>query len=135
MPQIVSDTNEKQPREFCEVDAKVFAYYLVGDPSRADRIPIRCDLENEWPVNVQKTFTKLLSGPSISLTKEDVANITAPVLIIHGTKDRNASYAGGVTWSKNLPNAKLVTIEGAAHGVLWEEPERVMDAIRAFVRR
>jgi pimeloyl-ACP methyl ester carboxylesterase/ketosteroid isomerase-like protein len=125
---------EKQPREYCEVDSQVFAYYLVGDPSKASRIPIRCDLENEWPVNVQKTFTALMSGPSISLTKDDVANIIAPVLVIHGTKDRNAAYEGGVNWSKNLPHAKLVTVEGAAHGVLWEEPDVVLDAIRKFIR-
>ena len=84
-------------------------------------------------MNVQKTFAKLMSGPSIVLEPKDVAMITAPVLVIHGTKDRNAAYAGGVTWSKSLPNAKLVTIEGAAHGLLWEEPERVLGAIREFV--
>jgi len=126
---------ESQPREYCEIDAKVFAYYMVGDPSRASLLPSHCELENEWPKNVQKTFKALMSGPAISLSKEDVAMITAPVLIIHGTKDRNASYAGGMTWSKNLPNAKLVTIEGAAHGMLWEEPEKVMAPIREFVKR
>ncbi len=126
---------EKQPREFCEIDSKVFAYYLVGDPSRVDRIQAHCDLENEWPVNTQRTFAKLMSGPTISLEPKDVAMITAPVLVIHGTKDRNAPYAGGVTWSKSLPNAKLVTVEGAAHAVLWEEPEKVLGAIREFVKR
>jgi proline iminopeptidase len=126
---------ESQPRDFCEVDAKVFAYYLVGDPSRADRIPIRCDLENEWPVNVQKTFRMLMSGPSISLTAADVANITAPVLVIHGPKDRNAAYQGGVNWSKSLPNAKLITIDGTAHGLLFEEPDAVLGAIAKFMAR
>src|SRR6185436_3111156 len=99
---IKSGDADKHPREFCEVDQKVFAYYLVGDPSRADRIPIHCELENEWPKNVQPVFEKLLSGPPISLTKEEVANITPPTLVIHGTKDRNAPYAGGVNWSRSL---------------------------------
>jgi len=99
---------DAQPREYCEVDAKIFAYYLVGDPLRADRIPIRCDLENEWPTNVQKTFKALMSGPSISLSKDDVKTITAPVLVIHGTKDRNAAYEGGVNrweWGRGAPTA------------------------------
>jgi len=120
-------------REICEADAKVFAYVLVGDPSRADRIPVRCDYENEWPDNVGKTFTLLMSSEPVTFTADDLKNDTAPALIIHGTKDRNAAYAGGVAWSKTWPNAKLVTIEGAAHGVLWEEPDTVMRAIRDFI--
>ena len=119
-------------REYCEIDQKVFAYYLVGDPSRASLIPIHCELENEWPKYVQHTFKLLMSGPTISLSKQDVANISMPTLVIHGTKDRNAAYQGGVNWSRSLAQAKLVTVEGAAHGVLWEEP-KVMDAIREFI--
>ena len=124
---------DSQPREFCEMDAKVFAYSLVGDPSRVDRIPVRCDYENEWPKNVYHTFKLLMSSEPVTFTADDLKNDTAPVLIIHGTKDRNAAYAGGVAWSKTWPNAKLVTIEGAAHGVLWEETETVMRAIREFI--
>jgi pimeloyl-ACP methyl ester carboxylesterase/ketosteroid isomerase-like protein len=124
---------DSQPREFCEADAKVFAYFVVGDPSRADRIPIRCELENEWPKNVWHTFKLLMSSEPVTYTADDLAKLTAPVLIIHGTKDRNAAYAGGVAWSKIWPNANLVTIDGAAHGVLWEEPEKVMGAIRKFI--
>ena len=124
------DTN---PREYCEIDQKVFAYAVVGDPSRVSLIPTHCEYENEWPKYVMHTFKLLMSGPTISLTKEDVAAITAPVLVIHGTKDRNAPYQGGVTWSRSLAHAKLVTVEGAAHGVLWEENEKVMGAIREFI--
>lgn len=124
---------EAQPREFCEADAKVSSYMLVGDPARADRIPMHCELENEWPKNVWHTFKLLMGGEPTALTAPDLANVTAPVLIIHGTKDRNAPYAGGVTWSKSFKNAKLVTVEGAAHGVLWEEPDVAIGAIRDFV--
>jgi pimeloyl-ACP methyl ester carboxylesterase/ketosteroid isomerase-like protein len=125
---------DSQPREFCEVDAKLFAYTLVGDPLHADRIPIHCELENEWPKYVWHTFKLLMSGPPVTLTPKDISHVTVPVLVIHGTKDRTAPYAGGVTWSKSWPHAKLVTVEGAAHGVLWEEPERVLGAIRELIR-
>jgi pimeloyl-ACP methyl ester carboxylesterase len=125
---------DTQPRDFCNAFGAWFRYFVVGDPAKADRIPSHCDLPNEWPSNVFHTF-KLLSDSwkDISLTRDDLRKITAPVLVIHGTKDRNAPYVGGVNWSKSLPNARLVTIEGAAHGVLWEEPDRVMDAIRQFI--
>ena len=125
--------SDASQRELCEADAKVFAYVLVGDPSRADRIPARCEYENEWPKNTSKWFGLMMSGEPVTFTADDLKNDTAPVLIIHGTKDRNAPYAGGVAWSKTWPNARLVTVEGAAHGVLWEEPEMVMRAIREFI--
>jgi hypothetical protein len=83
-----------QPRDFCEVDAKVFAYFLVGDPSHADRIPIHCELENEWPKYVWHTFKLLESGPPTSWIAKEVSNVTAPILIIHGTKDRTARLRG-----------------------------------------
>src|SRR5438067_12110208 len=72
---------DTQPREFCEVDAKVFAYTLVGDPARADRIPIHCDLENEWPKYVWHTFKLLMSGTPVSMTPKDISHVTAPVLV------------------------------------------------------
>jgi pimeloyl-ACP methyl ester carboxylesterase len=127
---------DSQPREFCNAFGAWFRYFLVGDPAKADRIPSHCDLPNEWPKNVFHTFKLLAdSWKDISLKTEDLRTITAPVLVIHGSKDRNAAYAGGVNWSKSFPNARLLTVEGAAHGVLWEEPQQVMGAIRTFVAR
>ena len=41
--------------------------------------------------------------------------IRVPTLIIHGTKDENSSYELSVKAAARIPNAKLVTIEGANH--------------------
>jgi ketosteroid isomerase-like protein len=38
---------ESAPREFCEADAKVFRYVLIGNPAHASRIKSNCDLPNE----------------------------------------------------------------------------------------
>ena len=55
-----------------------------------------------------------------------------PVLTIHGTWDRNAPYAAGREWALTLPNARLITVERAAHQVTADAPEIVLPAIDDF---
>ena len=115
---------QKSPREFCEAQEKVFRFVLIGNPANASRIPSsHCDLENEWPSNVNRTFqSSYESRKKVNITQEQMKKISMPVLIIHGTKDRNAPYGGGREWAASLPNARLVTIEGMGHDLpraLW----------------
>jgi len=56
------------------------------------------------------------------------------MLTIHGDKDRNAPYAGGVEWAKKLPDARLVTVKGAAHASWLDDPVTVFASIRRFLR-
>jgi proline iminopeptidase len=63
---------------------------------------------------------------------EIVSKLRTPVLTIHGTRDRSASYGGGPEWASMLPDARLVTIDGAAHAPWIEAPEKVFGAVRTF---
>jgi len=126
---------EKDPRAFCEAQGKVMNVYLVGNPARASKDLSFCAQENEWPVNVEKTFATL--WPTIekaSLSADELKKITMPVLVIHGDKDRNAPYPGGRAWASSLPDARLVTVPGAAHAVWRDDPVAVFGAIRHFLR-
>ncbi|MGZ5444877.1 MAG: alpha/beta fold hydrolase [Thermoanaerobaculia bacterium] len=126
---------EKDPRAFCEAQAKVMSFYLVGNPARASKDVSFCALENEWPVNFNKTFEPL--WPTIekaSLSADELKKITMPVLVLHGDKDRNAPYAGGCAWAAALPDARLVTVPGAAHSLWRDDPVAVFGAIRHFLR-
>jgi uncharacterized protein len=67
-------------------------------------------------------------------TWAEFARVTSPVLTIHGTLDRNAAYGAGREWAARLPNARLITIERAAHQSFAEYPEIVIPAIRTFFR-
>ena len=58
-----------------------------------------------------------------------------PVLTIHGTWDRNAPYAAGREWALTLPNARLITVEGAAHQVTADAPEIVVSGDRPLRER
>jgi pimeloyl-ACP methyl ester carboxylesterase len=56
-----------------------------------------------------------------------------PVLVVHGRRDRSAPYGGGCDWAAALPNAKLLTVDEAAHVPWIEAPERVFGAIETLL--
>jgi len=123
------------PRDACEIVDKVTRYALVGDPAHASRIRSNCDFENEWPVNLDKHFDlSFASMKSVTITPAALAKITMPVLVIHGTFDRNVPYGSGREWAAALPSARLVTIPGAAHASWVDDPGTVFGAIREFLR-
>jgi proline iminopeptidase len=123
----------EHPRDFCE-ESRVNAVRLVGDPAKAARLPNQCDMPNEWPVNLQRHFEHHFAGVQrLDVPKEAVARVKVPVLTIHGTWDRNAPYAAGREWALTLPDARLITVERAAHQVTTDAPGVVLPAIDEFV--
>jgi pimeloyl-ACP methyl ester carboxylesterase/ketosteroid isomerase-like protein len=127
----------KTPREFCDLQWNgIFNYLLVGNPKHVSRVKNPCAMENEWPVNFEKHMaTHWESVKKASLPAEEVKKVTVPVLVVHGTKDRNAPYGSGRDWALTLPDARLVTVPGAAHQSWSDDPATVFGAIRQFLRR
>ena len=123
------------PTEFCRKVWSVLRVLYVADPADAHKITwARCDVPNECAFMKYWTQTILPSIQRISLTADDLARVTAPVLTIHGTRDRSAPYGGGRDWASMLPNARLATIEGAAHAPWIEDPAKVFGSIEAFLK-
>jgi pimeloyl-ACP methyl ester carboxylesterase len=121
-------------KDFCEMEWKVEQQRMVGDAVNAGRIPSPCEMKNEWPVHLWPHFDRLLaSDQALDIAKESVAKVTVPVLTIHGRRDRNAPYGGGREWDLLLPNARLITIDGAAHMSWVEFPELVFPNIHLFL--
>lgn len=130
-----SGYSKSNPKEYCEKMWQVMRFRLVGDPSRVNRLGSgSCDLENEWPVNLERHFASAFASViKLNIPQEKVKEVKHPVLTIHGTKDRNASYGAGREWAMLLPDARLLTVTGAAHQVFAEFPEIVFPAIRTFL--
>jgi 2-hydroxy-6-oxonona-2,4-dienedioate hydrolase len=63
--------------------------------------------------------------------------LTIPTLIVHGTADGNAPYAGSQAVAQRLPAATLVTIDGGTHYIIItrarEIGERTTDFMRGLV--
>jgi pimeloyl-ACP methyl ester carboxylesterase len=70
---------------------------------------------------------------------EDVAAVAAsgkPVLIAHGTKDNILPIdLTGRVFSKAVPQAEYVEIDGAPHGMLWTHDEEVNAVLLPFVQK
>ncbi|PYQ25853.1 MAG: hypothetical protein DMF56_26495 [Acidobacteria bacterium] len=127
---------EKSPKEYCEAQWDVWKYFFVGNPAHASRFDLAfCRQENEWPINFDRTQQHIGGSiETLGITAEKLQAIKVPVLTIHGDKDRSTPYAGSVEWTKTLPDARLITVKGAAHMSFLDDPVTVFASIRHFLR-
>lgn len=125
----------QHPKDYCEQDWAVTRIGLVGRASDTVRVKLQpCTMPNEWPVNVNRHIDySIASIAKLRFDRQSVSGLTFPVLTVHGTKDRNAPYGGGHEWASILPDARLLTVSGAAHAVLLERPDVVLPALRIFL--
>ncbi len=68
--------------------------------------------------------------------RADVAKIDVPALIVHGTADNVLPIdSTGREFTKALPSAEYLEIEGAPHGMLWTHGAEVNEALLAFLEK
>ena len=66
--------------------------------------------------------------------RADIEKIDVPSLILHGTADRILPIdVTGRRFSKMLPSATYLEIEGAPHGMLWTHGEEINKALLEFL--
>ncbi len=62
-----------------------------------------------------------------------LGEITAPTLVLHGTKDILVPFENGRILAERIPGARLEAFEGAAHGFTTEQPEKFVSVVREFL--
>jgi proline iminopeptidase len=121
-------------QEFCRKFWALLRVIYVADPLNASRLHWEpCDLPTE--LNLMAYWLQHLF-PSIRdaiMKAMDLQHLHAPVLVIHGTMDRSSPYGGARDWAAALPNARLLTVENAAHVPWIEAPERVHGPVGTFL--
>jgi pimeloyl-ACP methyl ester carboxylesterase len=134
LAQLQKERQSLDPEEFCKKFWSLLRVIYVANPTDAVKIDWgRCELPNER--NSMKFWGQYIL-PSIQvlhLAAEDFAKVKIPVLTVHGRKDRSSPYGGGREWALLLPNARLVTVENAAHAPWVEAPETVFSSIQTFL--
>ena len=128
---------QEHAKEFCEKEWQATRVQLVGNPANAEKLgPSQCDMPNEWPAHLYPHFAASISSiQALDIPQDKIAALRAPVLTIHGTKDRNAPYGGGRQWSMLVSDGRLVSVPGAAHESWVEAPDLVFTSIDTFLKR
>lgn len=105
----------------------------VADPANVAKIRWdRSELPNERAFLAYFTATVMPSIQALRLAPSDLAALAAPVLVVHGRKDRSAPFGGALDWAARLPAARLLEIPEAAHAPWLEDPS-VLPAVAAFL--
>jgi proline iminopeptidase len=134
LARLEKERQSTDPEAFCRKFWSVLGAIYVTSPADAEKVRWgRCHLPNERGFMKYWLERLLPSIQGLELTPEEVAKAQAPILTLHGTKDRSAPYGGGREWALMLPNARLVSVVDAGHAPWIEAPELVLGAIETFL--
>jgi len=89
-----------------------------------------------WPARVAAAHTvlrELRAEGSSSASLEALGSVPVPALLILGSESRTPFAAATTALAERLPNARLATIEGAAHAAHHTHVEPFVAAVEAFL--
>jgi pimeloyl-ACP methyl ester carboxylesterase len=66
--------------------------------------------------------------------RDDMAKITIPTAILHGTTDKICPFPFGEILHKNIKGSQLIPFEKSGHGLFYDEHERFNKTIMDFAR-
>lgn len=134
LAELRQERDRHDPEEFCRRTWALLRPLYVTDPADAGRITwSRCDLAHERGAMKYFMERTLPSIRQLALTVEQIARVKAPVLTVHGRKDRSAPYGSGREWASSLPDARLLTIDDGGHAPWIEAPELLFGALETFL--
>ena len=126
----------RDPEGFCREFMRVLTPRQMGKPKALQRMKSDpCVYPNEWWHNIRE-HNRLHFPPETRINydwRQQVASVSAPTLVIHGTED-HIPLESSEEWCSILPNARLLAIEGVGHYPHLEAPEVFYPAIAQFLK-
>ncbi len=119
---------ENHIREFC---GKLFISGERIDDSKLSEIESLMFNEDFPPSSdvVLQTLNSLLKDD----IRDNLNDIKVPTLIIHGSIDKICPVGAGRYMAKEIPDSKLIILEGVGHAPFLTQPERVNKEIKEFI--
>ena len=120
------------------IESTVSTFRLVGSPGfpfQEEELREMAQLGYERGYNPAGTARQLAAILTDGDRTERLHGVTAPTVVIHGTRDRMVRPSGGRETAKAIPGAQLVEIEGMGHDLPVGAWDRIVDAIVANAQR
>jgi pimeloyl-ACP methyl ester carboxylesterase len=120
------------------IESTVSTFRLIGSPGfpfEEDELRRVAQLSYERGYNPAGTARQLAAILAAGDRVEDLRRISAPTVVIHGTRDRMVRPSGGRETAKAIAGARLVEIEGMGHDLPLGAWGRIIDAIVSNTRR
>jgi pimeloyl-ACP methyl ester carboxylesterase len=89
---------------------------------------VRRDVERAHSIAASENHGMVPEG---EVSRQPLSSIGVPTLVIHGTEDPMFPLAHGEALAREIPGARLLTLEGAGHGVERADWETIAGAILA----
>ena len=104
-----------------------------GDPDRLDRAGAARDHDLFRRAGNRAAVLTMLRGGPILDPRPALGSIRAPTLIMWGNLDRVTDPAMAQRFAADIPDARIVDIEGAGHAPMQEMPAESLAALRRFL--
>jgi pimeloyl-ACP methyl ester carboxylesterase len=120
------------------IASSVATFRLIGSPGfqrDEDELRRTLELSYERGYNPAGTARQLAAILAAGDRTAQLRRITAPTVVIHGTRDRMVMPSGGRETAKAIPGARLVMIEGMGHDLPRGAWDRIIDAIVSNIER
>jgi len=120
------------------IEATVSTFRLIGSPDfpfDEDELRHTARLSYERGYDPAGTGRQLAAILAAGDRTRQLRTITAPTVVIHGTRDRLVRPSGGRATAAAIPGARLVTVEGMGHDLPRAVWDRIVDAVAANAER
>ena len=127
------NTDSLAPKDVAWLRGATPESFRKAEPSVVERYDrLSPDGSDHFPVVFRKTIRMWLNEPNIS--KEDLAKIVVPTLIMAGDRDATV-HEHSLELFRSIKNAELCIVPGASHFLLSEKPEMANRVILDFLRQ
>ena len=100
-------------------------------PGTSLMMAYKCLLEKSRPGVLANDLT---ACQMFTIDDEAMKSITAPTIVLSGTRDMMTPPKAALLVAKNIAGATFVSLDGVGHAMMQEAPGKVLDALRNFIK-